>query len=387
MAVVERFPHDDFREAKPNDGYINAIALMKEGAIGNIVTLNFDLALNNALGELGSGRISLVEGLDDLGKLGTSAVIYLHGNVNEKDPEKWVLRDEILQENWKDGWERAVSDRILLTPHVVFVGLGSPTSVLTTSINNIKQATGTSAGAPVVHVVDPAGVTKFAEPLSLAEEDVLPYTWCDFIKQLSDRIVRDFCDELAIEASDYCANRAWDINTKVLARVTEKIADAGLYVLGQMRSTWIDHERQYAERSDANARQLAQLLSGICRKLDDDGPHVRFMPDGVVEIRFDRRTVVFASAMHGKGYSRWAVLSDLFDANIRRAAVPLDIIFAAGFEGVLPEDLSFPNDIARSRKDGDIVSGRARPIVYDINDESYSDITLESMIWPELESI
>lgn len=52
-ALVSRLAIEPMRNAKPNDGHLIAIALMIEGAISNIVTLNYDLAFSNAISELG----------------------------------------------------------------------------------------------------------------------------------------------------------------------------------------------------------------------------------------------------------------------------------------------------------------------------------------------
>ncbi len=43
-AVVERLPRSGFRTARPNEGYLIAAALLREGAVSAVLTLNFDLA-------------------------------------------------------------------------------------------------------------------------------------------------------------------------------------------------------------------------------------------------------------------------------------------------------------------------------------------------------
>ena len=58
-ALVQRLPRNAFRLAQPNSGYLIAAALLREGVINAILTLNFDLALTAALGGVergGSGR-------------------------------------------------------------------------------------------------------------------------------------------------------------------------------------------------------------------------------------------------------------------------------------------------------------------------------------------
>ena len=47
--LVDLFPPDEFRNARPNDGYLIMAALLLEGALGDTLTLNFDNAARNAL--------------------------------------------------------------------------------------------------------------------------------------------------------------------------------------------------------------------------------------------------------------------------------------------------------------------------------------------------
>jgi hypothetical protein len=92
--------------------------------------LNFDLALSAAIASLGVGdSIGIVASPEELPKQKALNLYYLHRNVKAADPEDWVLRTKALSTNWRDGWERLVAAKVLLTPIVVFVGLGSPADV------------------------------------------------------------------------------------------------------------------------------------------------------------------------------------------------------------------------------------------------------------------
>jgi hypothetical protein len=53
-APVRRLPLNNFKMAKPNQGYRFLAALMSEKAISNVLSLNFDLAVQNASAELGT---------------------------------------------------------------------------------------------------------------------------------------------------------------------------------------------------------------------------------------------------------------------------------------------------------------------------------------------
>ncbi len=51
-ALVERLPREKYQFAKANHGYLLAAALMAEGSVAYVVTLNFDLALSHAIAEV-----------------------------------------------------------------------------------------------------------------------------------------------------------------------------------------------------------------------------------------------------------------------------------------------------------------------------------------------
>ena len=54
--LVDRLPRDEFRRARANTGYLIAAALLRENVISSILTLNYDLAMEDALTQLGARR-------------------------------------------------------------------------------------------------------------------------------------------------------------------------------------------------------------------------------------------------------------------------------------------------------------------------------------------
>jgi len=140
--VVERFlGRYDLKVATSNRGYKIAAALLCEGVIATVVTLNFDLALSTALAELGAGGVvAVVERPEDLPRQRAINVYYLHRNANAADPELWVLRTASLTTEWRDCWEAIIATRVLAAPVVVFAGLGTPVSVLVESTKLLRRA-------------------------------------------------------------------------------------------------------------------------------------------------------------------------------------------------------------------------------------------------------
>jgi hypothetical protein len=122
--VVTRLPRAEFRNARANHGYRAAAALMREGSVSAVLSLNFDLAMSHALAELSAHEVAVIAGPSATRDLGSQVVVYLHRNVNEDDPNNWILRVETLEDEWEGHWEEVLSRRLLSSPVVVFAGLG-----------------------------------------------------------------------------------------------------------------------------------------------------------------------------------------------------------------------------------------------------------------------
>jgi len=104
--LVERLPIALFRNAKPNDGYLLAAALLCEQAISCVMTLNFDLAMSHAIAQVGADDVSIITGPGDTHRLSLTNVVYLHRNV-DADPDDWVLRNAALDSEWRGGWDNS----------------------------------------------------------------------------------------------------------------------------------------------------------------------------------------------------------------------------------------------------------------------------------------
>ncbi len=120
--LVSRFPLAKLKTAKPNLGHRLLVALMTEHAISYVLSLNIDLAVQNASSELGSP----IEIVDTSGQNipASPTLIHLHGSVNGPS-DSLVLRQETINAAWKGKWEHVVAHQILAAPNVLFVGLGS----------------------------------------------------------------------------------------------------------------------------------------------------------------------------------------------------------------------------------------------------------------------
>lgn len=140
--LIRRMRPARFRTAQPNVGYRFAAALMLEGVVRTIVTLNYDLAMTTALAEVGAGdRVACIKCPEEWDRGMGRLVVYLHGNI-EGDWEKLVFRTCQLTDDWKDRWEQVAAQASLAAPTLVFAGLGSPAPILTISepVNELPRS-------------------------------------------------------------------------------------------------------------------------------------------------------------------------------------------------------------------------------------------------------
>jgi hypothetical protein len=260
--VVRRFlDRYDLKLATPNHGYRVAAALLYEGAIASVVTLNFDLALSNALSELGAGSIvGIVERPEDLPKQKTINVYYLHRNANAADPELWVLRTATLQTDWEDHWEAIIATRALAAPVVIFAGLGTPVAVLIESTKLLRSAL---PGTTNIFQADPGNRddSRFSAELQIGELKYIQCGWCELMDQLSRRLSA----EQAAQVRAAIGRKVHDdrIQNEDVADVLEHIQSLGIVKLGMLRSRWLLHDKRYCRVETDVPSLMADLLLAL----------------------------------------------------------------------------------------------------------------------------
>lgn len=303
--LTSRLPKDAWRTAVPNSGHLIAAALLLEGALHHVISLNYDLAFQNAITELGNSRnITFVEGPDEHPNIGAHSVVYLHRSVNQ-DEETWVLRKTALDSEWESDWESVIAAANLAAPLVIFIGLGSPAKVLTESVARLAAKAKSS-----YYLVDRNLDTRFSEALSSNLTGTVQLYWGEFMAKLARRVVseqlqhiREACEQLLWEQPDIARSHSDDI--------TQPLSDVDLVSLGKARSAWLLEAHSYSAEGDPTRQQhVAHLLLGLERmtaaleakslELDNQGRFTFITPE-------DRRLVL--GLAHGKGVSSWAAIS------------------------------------------------------------------------------
>lgn len=310
-ALVRRMEPERLRNAQANEGYLSAVALMLEGVVRTIVTLNFDLAINHALSIVGAGnRISTLRRPEDWAQVAQRSVIYLHRNV-ECDDDDLVLRSDQLDAAWVDGWQEIVARAAVSTPICVFAGLGTPASVWTASTKYVMDA----FVAGEVFLVGPGrhAESNFASSLAIDAERYIELGWSAFMRALAGRALLEHQRALAASAAAMSVDN--DEPVEDIAGTTSRLFAAGLVAVGRARGWWVHQVQEYLPISDATAnRQVADLFMGVSLIERTSGSEVKLGPEDTVEFHQERRILGKAMLASGGG----VLSAEAVAAKIRR---------------------------------------------------------------------
>ncbi len=250
----------DFLDAQPNSGHLDAIALMLEGSVLQIVTINFDLALVNAKSKLSAESISVIRSVADFAIAGPKRLIFAHGNANS-NPEDWILQSEKLKEVWKGTWAEALTQSAMANPFVVCVGMGSSAPLISHCASFIKKRVPNQD----LYQVDPMefGKADFTSEVGLSQDHYMPCGWNDFMRMASDLLLSEQLNEIQTEAQKLISQdpRKND-NIHEICSLVQRL---GLTYFGELRAKWFLSEKPYLPRHDATISVFADLFLGIAR--------------------------------------------------------------------------------------------------------------------------
>ncbi len=299
--VVERL-RDQYglKLATPNDGYWIAAALLCEGVIASVVTLNYDLALSTALGGLGADTIvGVVERPEDLTHQKAINLYYLHRNANAADPELWVLRTAALNVEWQGHWEPIIATKVLAAPVVIFAGLGTPVAVLVESTRLLKAAL---PALTKLYLADPGNMANsgFFQALALDASVYIQSGWGELMEALSKRLLEEQTVRLGQAAThkiqeDRLPNE--DISTLLTA-----LQNMGIVRVGKIRAQWLLYEKPYRIFADSIVGLLADLLLALATMVRVSGAEAVIIEDGRVEFKRAGRTVTSFIVASGNGH-------------------------------------------------------------------------------------
>lgn len=366
FAVVESLPRNDFKYAKANPGHLLAAAMMCEGVINVVATLNYDLAMSAALTELGVRDVDEIAGPSETRYLGSKALIYLHRNVNEADLERWILRTEALAEEWKDDWQSVVANRIVAAPVLVFAGLGSPIAVLEETVKRV--AASLPSDTPQVFLADPAGSSLFSEALKVSPDRHIRAGWGDFMLALANRLVRRFQGDLVAQCQQLCELNGWDDSTESIDAICSEFVSVGLLAIGRTRARWASSIASYDCDSDNSRPLVADLLLALGVVASMTGVMPSLQTCGVVRFESAGQLNFTVQPITGSGHKRWSQMDVLLELGREVGSPVPDYVLAGGFSGPRPSVWGPPTDIVDGEPSSDLASGYAPPQIVSIDE-------------------
>ncbi|MGH2403881.1 MAG: hypothetical protein ACRDGN_05375 [bacterium] len=355
--LVQRLPVEAFRNAVPNEGHLLAAALLYEGALNCVMTLNFNLAFSHALRVLGAEDVSVIEGPADYGNLGLVNLIYLHRSANA-DYEEWILRTDALNNQWHGNWQGVVAARFLASPVTVFAGLGARATVLIETTRRIRDAV-TAAGVAVYQIdpVDRAHSAFFAA-LEIPDASYIQMGWCEFMTELAGHV----CDAQIARLSVACNEQlvSEHLPHEDVPGLSQKVRALGLLGLGAARARWRLSDRPYLPHHPAEDLLFADLVLTVGLVERTIGGAAIFSRDGVVEFRHAERLLGVALLASGRGVRGWSAL----EAKIRasddhwryRNPRPRHAI-VSGVQGQRPATTAPPLTLTAEAEPGSILFG------------------------------
>jgi hypothetical protein len=390
-AVVERFRERyDLKLATPNRGYYIAAAMLCEGAISSVVTLNFDLALSTALSELGAGQIvGVVERPEDLPLQKAINIYYLHRNVNAADPELWVLRTAALAEEWRGHWEPIIANRVLTAPVVVFAGLGTPVAVLIESTRLLREAL---MGTRRIYQADPGERedSKFFGALNIDPAAYLQCGWGELMEEFSRRLSLEQVAQLR-DAIDRKV-REDRLEAEDVSCFVNRFESLGLVKLGKLRASWLLHDKPYCPVDSSASGLLADLVLALAMLARVSGALPVVADDGVVEFHRDGQAVSSYLIASGRGYRGRPAIEARIESRSpdhRSRAAPPRGVLVGGTSDAWDVPTTPPKDILQGDQiEEDLVSGpMTLPLIHIDELRRNQDLIQKLVPWPTIHTV
>ena len=300
QTLVGVFPLARFENAATNDGYDFAAALLREHAVSDVMTLNFDLAAQHALAGAGA-EVGVIAGPEQMRAISVVNLVHLHRDMRANG-DQWILRTEQIEGAWRDGWEQLIATRVMTTPFVVFVGLGTAASVLVDTLTRIRAAIEDHAA----YHVDPfpLGTSAFTEALGIREDHYVELGWSEFMRELAQRLALEHLAGLRRAAEELQEQRG--LSQEDLGTALDICGELDLVRLGELRARWLLRKDKYLPSRGIDPALLGDLVQGaalLARTLD-----VRFTTaaDGCFQMRREDRIIGVLIPASGGGTRQWA---------------------------------------------------------------------------------
>jgi hypothetical protein len=370
-ALIRQFPVDKMRTARANEGYRMLIALMLEGAVSHVLSLNFDLAPQNAAVELGE-TVTVIDRPNVLIPM-TKTVVHLHGNVNSGNDD-WVLRSEVINNDWKSRWQEVVDRQILAAPNVLFVGLGSAAPVLSETVAMIAAAAGQQKAFYQADVGDYAH-NDFAGQLNITADRYIRGSWCEVMHLVAGHLAEEQAHTLAKNGATILRdNGASDEELTAFREIANRLSGVTLLALGRFRANaQLNLISRYLPRTQQDEEWTALPLKALAGISAETGLTATPASTGIWHLKSGSRLQAQVLIVSGRGTRKMSALEtsirSLSRAITEEIGIGPDIVLVGSvIPDVLPESVSAPSDIVDGEESvGDIITGPRSPCILSVD--------------------
>ena len=290
--LVAELPIQRMRLATPNRGHELAAALQADGFVRSILSLNYDTAMEAAIAHLGSADVHVIERKEDLPPTRTKLLIYLHGSANGPTQDL-VLTTADLDSSWQGSWKELIANQTMLAPVVAFVGLGSSASLLSSTLQKVKDGIGNAAAFLLVGPGDQSATT-FAKSIGADDAHCLDCGWSDFMQACAAYALATLVGLSSAKFREI--ERQKSVPVVDTAAVMDSIGRLDYMEYGAARAKWfgVENRRRYLPHPAADTAELshlADLIHFIAEVESWVGAKARFS-DGDIEINGTRITLL-----------------------------------------------------------------------------------------------
>jgi hypothetical protein len=363
--LVRRFPLDRLRLARPNEGYKLLAALMAEGAVAHVLSLNFDLAIENAASEL--GVTLFVTSAPGAQVPVRAALVHLHGSVNSPSDEL-VLRQSVINNAWKASWQQVVAQQILAAPNILFAGLGSPAPVLSETVEMVHGALGNQKAFYQVDISE-HGANYFAQQLNVTVDHYVQTGWCEIMRRLATRVVEEQVQSLLTAGSAVLHDNGVELDQVArFKEVAGRLRKVSLLTLGRFRAhARLSRASAYLPRSLPDEEWMAMPLLALANICEHTGRGAEAAANGLWLLRLNGKTEATLLIATGRGTRKLVALEsaiwDLCREIAESSAAAPDIVLLGGVVASITAAEAAPVDIVEDEEPEDIISGPGKPLL------------------------
>ncbi|KAB2770264.1 hypothetical protein F9K84_05825 [Brucella anthropi] len=369
-ALVRQFPLDRMKMARGNEGYRVLIALMLEGVISHALSLNFDLAPQNAASELGE-PVTIIDRVNEPIPM-TKTVVHLHGSVNGSS-EDLILRTEVINDAWKEKWQEVVARQILAAPNVLFVGLGSDAPVLSRTVNMITGAVGHQKTFYQADIGEHAA-NYFSQQLQVAAERYIKGTWGEVMSALATHLAREQVHSLITTGT--LVLRDNQVTAEDITRfqaIAGQLSGLSLLGLGRLRANArLNQSSKYQPRTIPDDEWLTGPLATLAIISDAMGFSTQPKASGIWHLKQANRICANVLLATGRGVRKIAALETSIRAVSRDLAELTgngpDLVLVGGVIPELHSPSAAPVDIIDGDDVEDIITGPRKPLILAIDE-------------------